>query len=608
MDYLNPIYTEKRECQDCYKCVRHCPVKAIKIESGYASVMPELCILCGQCVEVCPNAAKKVRDDVPQARQLLKLKPRVLVSLAPSFASEFPELRPAQLIHALKGFGFYGVSETALGAQEVSARAAELLRTGAAPVLCSSACPTVVSYLQKYRPAAARWITPLLSPLLTHCKMLRQTFGQDIGIVFIGPCIAKKLEAVQHPELLDVALTFEDLRRWLEQEKIAPAQAAVTDADQFVPEAAAEGAWYPVDGGMIAGMKSNCMVNDSSCMAFSGLNAVEKALSGLDEYYPQPGDALQPCSSVPATGQGSAVSGEPGLFLELLACEGGCVNGPRASRRDSTAFKRHRILRQGHPAPAALPRAPVVPIQETITAAPPVPPRYPEAQVREALRLVGKNAPQDELNCGGCGYDSCRDFAIALMQQKAERSMCVTYMRKLAHKKANALIQKMPSAVVIVNEALRIIEYNAAFAAVFAKHKPGAADARPSLEGAPLSELVPFANLFQNVLKTGEDIPARDLRYQNTILHAAIFTIEKHCVVGGIIQDITEPAVRKEQVIRKAREVIQKNLATVQKIACLLGENAAESEITLNSIIDSFVPQPPEEPPQSHDWRELYRR
>ena len=128
MNYLNPIFTEKRECQDCYKCVRNCPVKAIKVEGGYASVVPELCIFCGHCVEVCPNGAKRVRDDLASARQMLTLKKSVFVSLAPSFVTEFPDVKPAQLIGALKKLGFAGVSETALGAQQVSAQAAALLQ------------------------------------------------------------------------------------------------------------------------------------------------------------------------------------------------------------------------------------------------------------------------------------------------------------------------------------------------------------------------------------------------------------------------------------------------------------------------------------------------
>ena len=587
MNFLNPIFTEKRECQDCYKCVRHCPVKAIKVEGGYASVVPELCILCGHCVEVCPNAAKRVRDDLPHARQLLALKRRVVVSLAPSYVSEFPELAPGQVIRAFKRLGFFGVSETALGAQQVSAQAAGALAEGNGRVLYSSACPTVVSYLQKHRPADSQFLTGLLSPLLTHCKMLRQSFGQDIGIVFVGPCIAKKLEAAQHPELLDVALTFDDLRRWLAQEQITPEMLVPEPEDAFIPEPSAEGAWYPVDGGMIAGMRSHCGVNDCSFMAFSGINAIQKAIEGL--------------GTQPADGN---------LFLELLACEGGCVNGPRAAKRHGTAAKRRRVLRAVQAPVPRLPRQSSLDIQSVFAVAPQPLLKFSEAQIREALRAVGKLTRDDELDCGGCGYNSCREFAGALIQQKAERAMCVTYMRKLALKKANALIQKMPSAVVIINDGMRIIEYNTAFATMFACNvaPAGSPPAGASLEGVMLSEVMPFANLFHAVLKSGEDILDRDLRYQKTILHAGIFTIEKHCVVGGILQDITEPAVRKAEVIRKAQEVIQRSLQTTQTIACLLGESAAESEITLNSIIESFSPAKLDEPKHENDWRKLYRR
>ena len=412
MNYLNPIFTEKRECQDCYKCVRNCPVKAIKVEGGYASVVPELCIFCGHCVEVCPNGAKKVRDDLASARQMLTLKKSVFVSLAPSYVTEFPDVKAAQMIGALKKLGFAGVSETALGAQQVSAQAAVLLRNNPGRVLASSACPTVVALLQKHRANDAELLTGLLSPLLTHCKMLRQTFGADIGIVFIGPCIAKKLEAAQHPELLDVVLTFEDLRRWLDQEKITPELWVPTADDHFVPERSAEGAWYPVDGGMIAGMKSSCAVNDCALMAFSGIGAIKKALDGIEEMKP-----------------------DNGLFLELLACEGGCVNGPKVQRRDATVMKRHRVLRSVAPNGVAFPRSPSMETPTDFRVAPVAMVRYPDSQIREALRNVGKFSPDDELNCGGCGYDTCREFGIALIGQKAERAMCVTYMRHSRTKK-----------------------------------------------------------------------------------------------------------------------------------------------------------------------------
>jgi hypothetical protein len=277
-------------------------------------------------------------------------------------------------------------------------------------------------------------------------------------------------------------------------------------------------------------------------------------------------------------------------------------------RRDATVMKRHRVLSSVAAPQVSLPRPPLVETPTNFIVAAATAMRLPDSQIREALRTVGKFSPDDELNCGGCGYDTCREFGIALIGQKAERAMCVTYMRQLAFKKANALIQKMPSAVVIVNEAMRVIEFNTAFVNLFAPEKTTGGNCAVSIEGIALAELMPFASLFHNVLKSGEDILDRDLRFQNTILHATIFSIEKNCLVGGIIQDITKPAVRKEQVIRKAREVIQKQIATTQQIAYLLGENAADAEITLNSIIESFSPPKPDEPKENNDWRKLYRR
>jgi iron only hydrogenase large subunit-like protein len=575
MNSGNPIYTEKRECQDCYKCLRECPVKAIKVEGGYASVVPELCVLCGRCVAVCPNGAKRVRDDVPGARLLLRQRTRVIVSLAPSFVSEFKGIPPGQMIHAIKALGFWGVSETAVGAQQVSAHVSAQFRQGKGRILLSSACPTVVDYLQKYKPAQATYVTALLSPLLTHCKILRQHYGDEIGIVFFGPCIAKKREAAQHPELLNVALTFEDLRSWLQAEGIELAAQTPLPEDRFIPEAAQEGALYPIEGGMIAGVQSKCTVYDAQCMSFSGLSNMENALEELE-------------SCDPGTN----------LFVELLACAGGCVNGPKTAHPGATVRKRLDVIRYSTPPPEQATRAPQGAIAEDRAASLIAEPQFSEIQIRDAMRTVGKFSPADELNCGGCGYDSCREFARALLQSKAERTMCVTYMRKLAQKKANALIGKMPSAVVIVNEELKIIESNAKFRSLLLK-----GDERefpPELEGVPLAQVVPFYYLFQKVLDSGKDILSRDIRHKGAILHGTIFNIEPKSVVGGIFQDITEPAMQKEQTIQRAQRVIQQNLKTVQQIAFLLGENAAESEITLNSIVQSFSPDETEGDEDDH--------
>jgi iron only hydrogenase large subunit-like protein len=563
MARLNSIYTKERECQDCHKCIRECPVKAIRVEDGYARVVPDLCIMCGNCVLACPSNAKRVRDDLPCAKELLRSGRKVIVSLAPSFVAQFPGVRPAQLIHALKRLGFFAVSETALGAQQVSASIFALMRSEPKQIWISSACPVVVDFIGKYHPECQPNIFGVLSPLLTHCKMLRAHYGDDIATVFIGPCIAKKKEAEQHPELLDAVLTFEDLDHWLIEENIHPAEIVETPDDQFQPETAEEGALYPIEGGMVPGVAGKSDVNSSQFMSFSGISNVEQALKGVSEWKP-----------------------EHNIFFELTACAGSCVNGPKASRKSSVARRRYDIVHYAKPA-ADLPRKLSLGIEGHYAASPVARNEYSELQLQEALRTVGKYSAEDELNCGGCGYDSCRDFAHALIARNAERMMCATYTRKLAQKKANALLQKMPSAVVIVDEDLKIIECNSNFVHLFAPDTEQSKD----LEGCSIGAVIPFSYLFHRVLDSGEDIVGHDIRYQRNILNTSVFTIEPGSVMCGIFQDITKPIFQKEQIIGRAREVIQKNLQTVQQIAFLLGENAADSEIILNSIVRSFSPE-----------------
>ncbi len=382
-------------------------------------------------------------------------------------------------------------------------------------------------------------------------------------MVFIGPCIAKKKEAEQHPELLDVVLTFEDLDRWLSEENIQLSGVRATEGDSFAPEQAKEGALYPIEGGVIPGITASGDVSRSQIMSFSGIANVEQALKGLAEWKP-----------------------DHSIFLELTACAGSCVNGPKSARNLSVARRRYEVEKFAPLAGTSCERS-SVDITQHYPPSPVDRGQYSEMQIRDALRTVGKYSAEDELNCGGCGYDSCRDFAHALIARNAERMMCATYTRRLAQKKANALLKKMPSAVVIVDEELKIIECNTNFVRLFSEDIDEAKD----LEGIVLDSVIPFSHLFRRVLESGEDIVNHDVRYQRSILNSSIFTIEPRAVLCGIFQDITEPIFQKEQIIARAREVIQKNLKTVQQIAYLLGENAADSEIILNSIVRSFSPE-----------------
>lgn len=557
MDRLYPIYTESTDCRDCYKCVRQCPVKAIKIENGRATVIADRCIACGICVHTCPTGAKKVRDDLGRAKHLLKRTDRVIATLAPSYASEWSGIDPQKLAGALKELGFYCVSETALGAEAVTATiAARLDKPG---LQISTACPVVVDYIRKYLPQFTANLTPILSPMQTHAKMLKEHFGADCAVIFFGPCIAKKCECEETPGLTDLALSFRDLKRWIEEEKIDLNKAT---AASFEPTAAAHGALYPIVGGMNKTLE-DYELGDAQLLSVSGMDALGKTLENLD-----PSKLQEP------------------VFLEALACPGGCIGGPQVTCERPILSGELAILKQNcgglpldEPSPAVS-----FEFQPWSTKAK----VYSEEQIKEALKRVGKHKAEDELNCGGCGYETCRNFAQALLNHKAEPDMCLSYLRNLAQKKANALLRCMPSGVVIVDASLHIIECNENFAITAGSEALLAYTAKPGLEGADLRKILPFAELFQTVNQNGEKFHSDSLRNNEQLLNVTIFPIETGSTVGGIILDVTQTEIRRELIAQKAREVIEKNMTTVQDIACKLGEHMADTEILLRSIADDY--------------------
>lgn len=565
MDSRKPVYTEKTECQDCFKCIRKCPVKAIEIEEGRASIASDLCIYCGHCVDVCSTKAKKVRDDLYRAKELLKRKQHVYVSFSPSYVGEFAGLDSAYLIAALKRLGFEGVSETALGAQQVSARVAEQLHQNDAKLTISSACPAAVDFVQKYLPDQADCITPILSPLLSHCRLLRKIYGNDIGIVFIGPCAAKKREADRHPDLLDVALTFQDLHRWFEEEGIAPESLILRGDDSFVPEAANEGALYPVEGGMNETIRLFGDFKDVRFMTLAGVYCINRALTGLQ---------IEELNTR--------------VFVEILACQGSCVHGPCTSKQRPYLLDELEVYNRANMPTGRIERNVLVEIDGLHREAPLPVQHHTEEQLRKALRQVGSFKEEDELNCGGCGYDTCRSLASALLTGRAEPSMCLSHLRKLAQKKANALLRCIPMSVVIVGADMKIIECNENFIEMFDTEFLFVNQIQPGLEGACMEKLVPFSDLFHAVLLTGQDIQRDALHINNKIYNVTIFTIETNQVVGGVILDVTDTEMHREQIAQRAKQVIRKNLETVQEIAFRLGENMADTEILLRSLVYGF--------------------
>ncbi|MBI9057278.1 MAG: 4Fe-4S binding protein [Labilibaculum sp.] len=567
MDVFKPVYTELNDCQDCYKCIRECKLKAIKVVNNSAQILHNDCIYCGTCTLICPVNAKKVRDDLKSVKALLKRKKQVIVSLAPSFVTEFPNLSDDQMVSALKSLGFFAVSETALGAQEVSKQVSSFIEDQKQGIYISSACPSVVEMICKHYPQYKNNITPFLSPLLTHAKFLKKEYGEDNHVVFIGPCIAKKSESDEFPDLLDASLTFLDLKKWFEEENIDPYLFPEEKKhDIFVPGKAGKGILYPIDGGMIMGVKKNTTATDAVYMTFSGINNIQNVLTDLEKYK------------------------KPGvMFLELLACDGGCVNGPGTDKNYSTAIKRLEVINKvGNEAGITLNvDFPITRDFDSIEAIEIV--EHSENSIKEALTMVGKYSDKDEINCGGCGYNSCREFAGALLEDRSEPNMCVSYMRKIAHEKSTALLRKIPSGVVIVDDQLKIREANLSFARMMGEEIEQLYDTVPALVDADLHKIAPFHKLFSSALSTGVDNLERDIRFGNKMFHITIFSIHKNKLVGAILRDMSQPYIQREEVISRAKSVNQKNLETVQKIAYLLGENASETEEMLNSIVEFYT-------------------
>lgn len=555
---FEPVYTIENECQDCYKCVRHCHCKAIRIVNGKASVIPESCVACGECVKVCPSHAKKIRSDLSRLKRLLDEGGNLHASIAPSFPAYFPGVKLGQLAAALKRLGFKGVSETALGAQIVSNQTAGFLHTTDLPLVISSACPACVDYIRKYHPEATKYIAPFLSPILSHCRLVKERFGDDAKVVFFGPCAAKKNEADRHPELLSLAVTFAALDELLQEKDTHLVEEETADIEI---QPAEEGRFYSVEGGMNDTLRDG--QKDVRYISVSGLENLDRMLS---YYY--------------------GGRSQRRIFLECLACHGGCVNGPVIPQGFAgleTITETDNLSSFQTSCDRTCPEN----IHDELKSDPVDVVEPSENDITCALARVGKFSREDELNCGACGYSTCREFAKALLEDKAEEAMCHTYLRRNFERTSNALIRFIPAAVVLVDEHLNISECNRNFARMV--EMTDVFDALGNLNTIPVANTLPdFADLFGSVIENGGEIEKFNQKFKDKIINISVFTIAKGKFAGAVIQDITKNELQREQIAEKAREVIRKNVHTVQQVARLFGEHVADTEILLNEIAGSY--------------------
>jgi len=567
-----PVYTIENECQDCYKCVRHCPVKAIRIVNAKASVIQDSCVACGECVKVCPAHAKKIRNDLPRIESLLASGDRLCASVAPSYKGYFKGVSINRIAAALIKCGFSHVSETAHGAEAVSGNISRILPGWKPSLMISSACPACVDYVRRYKPGYARFISPVPSPLGVHSAILHESLGNDVKVVFFGPCAAKKNESDRDESGVDIALTFRDLDALLLRHGINLDSVGEIPDSGLALGPAAEGRFYSIEGGMNDTLRDGS--GSARYVSLSGIDSLRRLLDGFD-----PDDIRD------IDGNGSA---DPvhRIFVECLACPGGCVNGPAMCAgggglatlfaTDASATLKASCFRKGTECHAA--EFPPEPVKEETP---------DESAIQEALHRIGKFRPEDELNCGACGYDSCRDFARALLSKKAEEAMCHNYLRRNFERTSNALIKYIPAAVVIVDDNLLVTEANARFAEL-----AGVAEIYEAIGGIgglhiakTLPELEP---LFRTVLGSETDLTRYRQHYGERIVNVSVFPIAKGKFVGAVLQDVTTNEFKREQVSERAREVIRKNVITVQEVARLFGEHIAETEVMLNEIAGTY--------------------
>jgi PAS domain S-box-containing protein len=554
------VFTNKAQCRDCYRCVRVCPVKAIRMHEGQAAVVEERCISCGTCVRECPQQAKSFRNDVDRAVRLFAGGAKVAASIAPSFASVFTTWQQRRLPSALRRLGFSYVGETAIGAYQVACQTVVAAGTRPEYSMICSACPAVVRYVELYRPELAPNLAPVVSPMVAHAKHIREELGRNVKIVFIGPCVAKKAEAErpEHEGLVDAVLTFDELVEWFEREGVDLSACEESSFDES-PEGDAR--LFPLEGGCVrtAGWTTDLLAGD--VIVASGFEEVCTALDGLGE------------------------AGAPRV-VEPLFCPQGCINGPAMAGARNVFVRRADVLEYAARYPVR----------------PPGPGRYPqlttrftvrlekdaeisEDQIRRVLEMTGKAREEDQLNCGACGYGNCREKAIAVIRGLAEPEMCIPHMKRLAEQRIDRIIETSPNGIVILDEHLRILNMNPAFRRFFMTSD--------AICGQPISYLMdpePFERLAAGQ-ETMIDMTAEHKRY-NLICHQIMYPLREERQYVGIFVNITNSRTNQQkldhlraQTILQARELLEHQIQMAEQIARFLGESTARGEDLVEKLM-----------------------
>ena len=554
----NCLTLKKSNCKNCYKCIRHCPVKSIRFSGNQAHIIGNECILCGHCFVVCPQNAKQIVDDTEKVRVLLQTGDPVVVSLAPSFIANYDGVGIESMRAALKKLGFYDVEETALGATMVKREYDRILNEEDRDIVISSCCHSVNLLIQKHFPGCLGYLADVVSPMQAHCKDIKKRIP-NAKTVFIGPCVAKKDEAEHYDGIVDAALTFEELSAWLNEENIVlEHQADKTDKSLA--------RFFPTTGGILKTMAQDA--KDYTYLAIDGVENCISALKDIEE------GKIHKC------------------FIEMSTCVGSCVGGPVMEKhRHNPVSDYAAVARYAGTEDFEVAQPDIVELKkmfEYITQRSIKPSEY---EINQILRQMGKFKPSQELNCGSCGYSTCRDKAVAIYQGKAEISMCLPYLKDKAESFSDTIVKNTPNGLIVVNDLLEVQQIN--LSALKIMNLRSASD----VMGTPIVRILD-PTPFINVQRTRKGI------YNERTYLAEYDRYDEMTVVPDqesnmlicIMTDVTEEETarkRKEDISRQtvevADKVVDKQMRIVQEIASLLGETAAETKIALSKLKESIT-------------------
>ncbi len=553
----NPLTLKKSNCKNCYKCIRHCPVKSIRFSGNQAHIVNNECILCGQCFVVCPQNAKEIASEVEKARVLIQSGDPVYVSLAPSFIANYDGIGIEPMREALKKLGFYDVEETAIGATMVKTEYERMLREDDRDILISSCCHSINLLIQKYFPHLLPYLADTMSPMQAHCADIKRRHP-NAKTVFIGPCVAKKDEAEYYSGIVDAVLTFEELSGWLASENIE-----LKPAEEKTEEGRAR--FFPTTGGIL-----KTFTKEEPGYTYFAVDGVENCISVLRDI--ERGKIHK-------------------VFLEMSACVGSCIGGPvmekfhRSPVRDYikvAEFAGKEDFKVEQPDSGSV-RKRFEAIERKLGAP-------SETEISAILRQMGKYKPSDELNCGSCGYDTCREKAIAIFQGKAEISMCLPYLKDKAESFSDTIVKNTPNGLFVLNESLEVQQINEA--AMQIMNIRSASD----VLGEPVVRILdpaPFLKVQSSLrgIKGQKIYLAEYKRYvEQTIVYDREYKLLV-CILRDVTDEENERQKKEEfsrQTVETADRVVDKQMRIVQEIASLLGETAAETKIALTKLKDSI--------------------